>query len=79
MLRTYVRLYVSRELVVFTFLYVRGKYARLVYTWYKNIFCMIAVLIVFLAVNEEKKEYDENNIKTRQRRDRYDTVLLLET
>ena len=56
----------------------RGTYARLVYTWYKNIFRMIAVMIVFLAVNE-KKEYDENSIKTRQRRDRDETVLLLAT
>ena len=29
---------------------------------------MIAVLIFFLAANEENK-YDENNIKTRQRRE----------
>ena len=37
---------------------------------------MIAVLIVFLAANE-KKEYDEKNIKLRQWRYRDDTVLLL--
>ena len=42
----------------FTLLYVGGTYARLVYTWYKNIFHIIAVLIVFLAANE-KNEYDE--------------------
>ena len=34
----------------FTLLYIGGKYTRLVYTWYKNIFHMIAVMIVFLAV-----------------------------
>ena len=39
---------------------------------------MIAVLIVFLESNE-KKESDENNIKTRPRQDRDKTVLLLET
>ena len=38
---------------------------------------MVAVLIVFLALNGVKKEYDENNIKTIQRRDRDETVLLL--
>ena len=37
---------------------------------------MIAVLIVFLAVNEKKK-YDENNTKTRKRQDRDEIVLLL--
>ena len=63
----------------FTLLYVGDTYARLVYTWYKNIFCMIAVLIVFFAVNRGKKESDENNIKTRQQRDRDETVLLLAT
>ena len=35
----------------FTLLYVEGTYSRLVYTWYKNIFHMIAVLIVFFEVN----------------------------
>ena len=49
------------------------------YTWYKNIFRVIAVLIVFLAVNEKKKESDKNNIKTRQRQDRDKTVLLVAT
>ena len=39
---------------------------------------MIAVLIVFIATNEEKY-YDENNIRTRQKRYRYETVLLLAT
>ena len=42
----------------FTLLYVEGTCARLVYNWYKNIFHMIAVLIVFIAANE-KKESDE--------------------
>ena len=39
---------------------------------------MIAVLIVFYAVNG-KKESDENNIKTRHQIDRDETVLLFET
>ena len=55
-----------------------GEYARLVYTWYKNIFRMIAVLIAFLAVNREKvirlKQY-----KMRQQLERDKTVLLLVT
>ena len=34
---------------------------------------MIEVLIVFLAANE-KQEYDENNIKTKQQQDRDETV-----
>ena len=53
----------------FTLMYVGGTYARLVYTWYKNIFHTIAVLLVFLAAGK-KKESDENNIKTRQQIDR---------
>ena len=60
-----------------TLLYVGGKYARLFYTWSKNIFHMIAVLIVFLAVNGGKKESGEKNIKIRQQRDIDETVLLL--
>ena len=63
---------------IFTLIYVGGTYATFFYTWYKNIFCMIAVLIVLLAVNK-KKEYDEKNIKTRQQQDRDDIVLLLVT
>ena len=63
----------------FNLLYVGGTYARLVYIWYKIIFRMIAVLTVFHAVNEKKKESDENNIKMRQRLDRDETVLLLAT
>ena len=39
---------------------------------------MIAVLRVILAANK-KKESDENNIKTRQRRDRDKTALMLAT
>ena len=35
-------------------LYVGGTYEKLVYNWYINIFCMIALLIVFLAADEEK-------------------------
>ena len=48
-----------------------GTYARLVYTWYKNIFHMISVLIVFLAANEKSnqmKKY-QNYTATRQKRD----------
>ena len=37
-----------------SFLYLGGTYARLVYTWYKNVFHMIAVLISFLAANGNK-------------------------
>ena len=66
-------LLIMRTRSSFTLLYVGGTYAGLVYTWYKNIFYMIAVLIVFLSVNE-KKECDENNIKTRQQQDRDKTV-----
>ena len=62
----------------FTLLYVGGTYARLVYTWYKNIFRMIAVLKILLAANK-KKESDENNIKMRQQIDIYETVLLVAT
>ena len=52
------------NLYLFTLLYVGGTYARLVYSWYQNIFHMIAVLIVFHAANEKKQ--NENNIKTIQ-------------
>ena len=62
---------------IFTLLDLGGTYTRLMYNWYKNVFGMIAVLIVFFAMNE-KKESDENNIKTRQQRDIDDKVLLLE-
>ena len=63
----------------FTLLYVWETYARLVYTWYRNIFRMIAVLIVSFELNKKRREYDKNNIKTRQQRERDETVLLLET
>ena len=49
-----------------------GTYARLVYTWYKNIFHIIAVLIVFLAANEKRNmmknisNQDSNETETRQ-------------
>ena len=39
--------------MVFTLWYVGGTYARLVDSWYQNIFHVIAVLIVFHAVNEK--------------------------
>ena len=51
-------LLIIRTCSFFTLLYERGIYARLVYTCYKNIFHMIAVLLVFLATNGEK-EFDE--------------------
>ena len=44
-----------------TILYVGGTYARLVYTCYKIIFRMIAVLIVFDAANKKKIESVDNN------------------
>ena len=47
-------LLIMRTRSFFTLLYVGGTYARLVYTWYKNIFRMIAVLIVFHAANKKK-------------------------
>ena len=37
-----------------TLLYVGDNYARLVYTWYRNIFHMIVLLIVYLAANDQK-------------------------
>ena len=39
--------------IFYTLLYVGGIYARLVYTWYKDIFQMIAALIVYLAANDK--------------------------
>ena len=48
-------LLIMRTHSFFTLLYVGGTYARLVYTWYKSIFRMIVVLIVFLALNGEKR------------------------
>ena len=42
-------------------LYLGGKYARLVYTWYKNIFYMIALLIIYLAAR-----YKNNETESRQ-------------
>ena len=66
-------LLIMRTLVFFTLLYVGGTYARLVYTWYKNIFCTIAVLIVFFAVNRKKSDLmktipkqDSDKIETRE-------------
>ena len=40
-------------------MYVGGTYARLVYIWYKNIFRMITVLIVFHAVNRGERNLME--------------------
>ena len=65
-------LLIMRTRGFFTLLYVEGTYERLVYTWYKNIFRMIAVLIFSLAVNRKKgiwwKKY-QNETATRQRQD----------
>ena len=36
---------------------------------------MIAVLIAYLAVKDKKQKWDDNNIKTRQQRDRDEVVL----
>ena len=47
--------------VVFTLLYVGGTYAKLVYTWYKNIFRMIEVLILFYAANGAKMNLMKKN------------------
>ena len=56
----------------FTILYVGGTYAKLVYTWYKNMFHVIAVLIAFLAANGKemnimkkisKRDSDETETK----------------
>ena len=68
-LRTYEGFYWSWELVVFlNLLYVGGTCARLVYTWYKNIFRMIAVLIVFLLWAKKS-----NMTKTISKRDSSET------
>ena len=72
---------IMRTCSFLTLLCIGGTYARLLYIWYKHIFDMIAVLIVFLAVNKKrnlmKKNQDET--ETRQRRDRDERVLLLDT
>ena len=47
-------LLIMRTRSFFTLLYLGGTYARLVYTWYRNIFRMIAVLIVCIAANRKK-------------------------
>ena len=62
-------LLIMRTCRFLTLMYIGGTYALVVYIWYKNVFRMIAVLIVFCAANK-KKEPDENSIKTRQRLDR---------
>ena len=50
-LRTYLLIMRTR---FFSLLYVGGTYKRLVFTCYKNIFYMIAVLILFYAGNRKK-------------------------
>ena len=47
-------LLIIRTHCFFTILYVGSTYKRLIYTWYKNISHMIAVLIVFLVENKRK-------------------------
>ena len=44
-------LLIMRTCTFFAFLYVGGTYASSVYTWCKNTFYMISLLIVFLAAN----------------------------
>ena len=53
----------------FTLLYVGGTYERLVCTWYKNIFYMIAILIVYLAENNKNR----NEMTTISKRDSNET------
>ena len=77
-LRTYVGFYWSWELVVFYPPVCRGYIRKVSVNLAQKYFHMISVLVVFLAVNE-KKEYDKNNIKTRQQQDRDETVLMLAT
>ena len=62
-LRTSLLIMINRS--SFTFLYVGGTYARLLYTWYKNIFRLISVPIVFLAVRGGER----NLMKTISKRD----------
>ena len=76
-LHTY--LLIMRACSFLTLLYVGVTYARLVFSWHKTIFRIIAVFILFHAANGEKMESDENNIKTRQQLDRDKTLLLLAT
>ena len=54
-------LLIVRNCSFLTLLYIGGTYARSVYTWYINIFRMIAVLIIFFAA--KKKESDEKKSK----------------
>ena len=56
----------------------RGYILRVSVHLVQNIFHMIAVLTVFLAANKIYI-YDKNNIKSIQRQDRDDAVLLLAT
>ena len=57
---------------IFNLLYVGGTHERLVYTWYKHIFCMIAVLIVLFEANKKEeiwwKQY-QNETATRKKQD----------
>ena len=73
-LSIYVHLYWSWELVVFTLLYVGGTYAKLVYTWYKNIFRMIEVLILFYAANGAKMNLMKKNHNKTGTRQIWDSV-----
>ena len=66
-------LLITRTCSFLALLYVGGTYARLVYTWYKNIFHIISVLIVFIAANGGKgnviksiSKRDINETETRQ-------------
>ena len=52
-------------------MYVGGTYARLVYSWYQNIFHVISVMIVFHAANGKKrmKTILKQDRNSRQRQD----------
>ena len=58
----------------FTLLYVGRTYERLVYTWYRNIFRMIAELIVFLAANVKKGIWWKKYQKITANRQRQNSV-----
>ena len=47
-------LLIMRTRSFFTLMYIQGTYVKLVYTWYRNVFRVIAVLVLFIAVNQKK-------------------------
>ena len=54
-------LLIMRTRSFLTLLYEGGTYARLVYTWYKNIVHVIAVLIVSFAANKTRRNLMKNH------------------